>query len=126
MTFAAAIADIALEISAALGGPFHSSRIITPGVPVRDAGGSITTPAAPTLRTCYAQIDSATEQMRGESGFVEQDRRMLVLTDTITGAITTDMQAEVLAGPYTGSIWTIQSVGRDPTACYHELRIRPQ
>lgn len=123
MNMPAQFAGFAQNISARFGGPYHASRITDKGNPVYDDGGSIVTPGTPSTRTCMAQVDSVTEDMRREEGFVEGDVRILVLSDTLTGGITTDNSIEVLAGPHAGS-WQIETVGADAFGIYHELRGR--
>ena len=119
--FAEAFAGIAIGFSEACGGPYFAARVITPGVPVYDDGGSIVTPAAPSYRACHCQVDAATDAMRAEAGFVDQDVRLLVIG--LTGDLSADDRLEVLAGPRAG-VYSVQSVGRDPGAVGFEARGR--
>lgn len=122
---AESMAGIALKVSAALGGPYHDAHIITQAGTSYDDGGSLSTTGEPTYRTCSAQVDAATDAMRREDGFTEEDRRILVLAGALDGTISPDDEIELLAGPYTGSVWSVQSIGRESCAIYHELRARP-
>lgn len=113
MSLAETFAGIALGFSDAIGGPFVEAVVITPGAATYDTGGDIATPANPTTRACKAQADEATESMRGEGGFADQDRRIIVLSSTLSGEITTDDRVAISAGPFQG-VWSVQSVFRDP------------
>lgn len=123
MTVAQAFADIALGVSAAVGGGFHDALAKWPGTPVTDDGGSITMPGTPTQKTCSVQVDAATERMRLAAGFVDTDMRLLVLAATIEGEPDTSAMIEVLDGPHAGT-WMIASVDRDPCGVYFECRGR--
>ncbi|MES2783599.1 MAG: hypothetical protein V4657_12455 [Pseudomonadota bacterium] len=114
----------ALAISAMYGGPYYDALVHSPGEAVYDDGGSIITPGDATVRTCQAQVDSVTQDMRREEGFVDGDVRILVLATTLSGAITTDDQIEILGGANVGR-FMVQSVSRDPFGVYYELRGRP-
>lgn len=121
---ASAFAQIAGAVSAAVGGPYHDARVISQADVAEDDGGSIVAAGDPAERACSAQVDSATDQMRREAGFVEEDRRILVLAASIEGEITTSDTIELIAGPFAGE-WSIQRVARDPAALGFELRARP-
>jgi hypothetical protein len=123
MTVQQAFADIALNFSAIFGAGFWDVHVIGKGTPVYDDGGSIVTPGTPVIRSCSAQVDAATEAMRLADGFTEADRRILVLSATLDGEITTDERIQILDGPFAGT-WGIESVTRDPAAIYWELRGR--
>jgi hypothetical protein len=123
MSLADAFADIALGFSGIAGAPFHEADVISVSAPVYDDGGDIVTPGTPTRRSCMAQADYAGEAMRGEAGFADGDIRILILSATLSGAITTDDRVEIKAGPFAG-LWSVQSVSRDPAAVGFELRGR--
>ncbi|MDF0543337.1 hypothetical protein PX699_13345 [Sphingobium sp. H39-3-25] len=120
---AAAFSEIAMGFSALLGAPYWPARIIDQADVVFDAGGSIVSSGEPVMRTCQVQVDAATDAMRGQDGFVEGDRRMLVLAGSLSGVITTDARIEVLSGPFAG-LWMVESVARDPASIGWELRGR--
>lgn len=118
-----AFADIGLAFSAAFGGIFWPSRIITDTPAEWDDGGSIITPGGIVYRPCQAQVDAATLAMRQTEGFVEQDRRIIVLAATLEGLISTNDRIEILEGPF-AALWNIESVSRDTGAAGFELRGR--
>lgn len=115
-----AFASIALGFSQAMGGPYHPGKVVRQGEPVRDDGGSIVTPAAVTRIDVSVQVDSATEAMRGESGFSDKDMRLLVLGDV---DLTTDDVIAVLAGEHAGR-WSVQSCERDAAGIGWSVRGR--
>lgn len=123
MDMPSAFADIGLAFSEVFGGPYWSARIITNTAAEYDDGGSIITPGGVEYRDCKAQVDAATYSMRQEEGFVEKDRRIIVLAATLTGGISTEDRIEILDGPFVG-VWSIESVGRDTGAAGFELRGR--
>ncbi|MFD0848196.1 hypothetical protein [Sphingosinicella xenopeptidilytica] len=123
MSLAAAFADIALSFSAAVGAPFVDANIITPGAATYDSGGDIATPANPTTRACKAQADEASEAMRGENGYADGDIRILILSASFTGSITTDDRVQITAGVYAGT-YSVESIRRDPANIGFELRGR--
>lgn len=123
MSIAAAFADIALGISAAIGDGFHDARAKWPGMPTLDTGGSITAPGTPIVKACSVQVDAATEAMRSADGYQDKDVRILVLADTLDAELDGDARIEVLAGPHAGS-YMIASVDRDPIGIYFECRGR--
>lgn len=123
LNLAKVFAERAALISAKFGGPYYDAIVHSPGEPVYDNGGSIATPGTATQATCQAQVDSVTQDMRAVEGFIEGDVRILVLTITITGEITTDDQIEILGGANVGW-WLVQSVTRDAMGIYYELRGR--
>jgi len=112
---AEAFAQIGMAFSAALGGPFFAAAVINQADTVYDDGGSIISTGDTVSRACQAQIDSATEAMRGAEGFVDTDVRFIVLAATLTGSLGTDAIVEVLAGPHAG-LWSVSSIERDPVA----------
>lgn len=113
VSFADAFASIALAVSAQMGGPFASARILDPGTPVMDDGGSIVEPGTPVSRTCSVQIDVATDSMRADAGFVQGDARFMILAGTLSGSVGTDARVEVLDGTHAG-LWMVSSLERDP------------
>lgn len=123
MSLAETFAGIALGFSDAIGGPFVEAVVITPGTPVLDTGGDIVTAGSPLNRTCRAQADSATEAMRRAQGFADGDIRILVLSASLDGSITTDDRVEISSGPFAGT-YSVESVARDPANVGFELRGR--
>lgn len=123
MNLAAAFAEIATAFSGESGAPFHAADVLTVSAPVLDTGGDIVTPGTLTRRSCLAQADYAGEAMRGEQGWADGDIRILILSDGLTGTITTDDRIEIKTGPFVGT-WSIQSVSRDPANIGWELRGR--
>lgn len=105
-------ASIAGAVSARFGGPYHAARLIWPGTPVEDAGGSIITPGTPVIVDCQAQIDVCTEAMRLEAGYTDRDMRMLILAPGLSRPVDSDATLEVLAGPHTGQ-WSIAGASFD-------------
>lgn len=105
-------------------GPFWPARIVSQGKMAFDDGGSIVpSQTGPWLRDCLAQVDSADTAMRGQQGFAETDRRMIVPGGSISGPITTDQRIEVRSGPFAG-MWSIEAVGQNATASQWVLRGR--
>lgn len=124
MDMPSAFAGIGLAFSAVFGGPYWPAQIITQGEIEYDDGGSIIPGSGePTRRDCMAQVDAATLSMRQAEGFIEKDRRIIVLADTLTGEISTEDRIELLQGPFAG-LWGIESVDRDTGAAGLELRGR--
>ena len=123
LNLASIYATKAMAISAQLGGPYHSARIVDFAQPVFDSGGSIVTPGARQERACMAQVDAATQAMRAAEGFTESDMRIMVLASGLFGEITTDSRVEIIEGPHVGN-WLVASVSRDPLGIYWELRGR--
>lgn len=64
------------------------------------------------------QIDQATQAMRMDVGFVDQDVRILMLAH---GVAAPDTDCEIAAG---GARYMIESVGTDSAGSYYELRGR--
>lgn len=103
-------AALAGRLSQAMGGPYHAAIVHTSTAPVTDDGGSIVTPGQPIQRPCMCQVDTATDAMRQDVGFVQGDARLLVLG--VAGTIGTDAEVEVSDGPGAGR-YSIQAVTRD-------------
>lgn len=120
---AAKFATVAQSVSAMFGGPYYDAIIRRQGDAVYDDGGSIVTPGTPISRICQAQVDVATQDMRNEVGFTDGDVRILVLANTLDGAVTLDDSIELLGGAHIG-LWQIQSISVDPFNIYYELRGR--
>lgn len=118
-----AFASIAGQISAAFDGPYHDAIARWPGEPVYDDGGSIIAPGVPVEKPCQVQVDSATEAMRAEIGYVGTDVRLLVLTATLAGVLDTAATVEVLGGPGAGR-YSVQSAARDPLGVCWDCRGR--
>lgn len=123
MDWAGAFAEIASGFTDSANGPFVAAKVLTNAPPVLDDGGSIVTPGALTERDCLVQADYAGEAMRADAGFADGDIRILVLSATLSGAITTDDRVRITTGPFAG-LWSVQSVSRDPAAIGWELRGR--
>lgn len=105
-------AGIARDFSSQFGGPFHDATAKWPGVPVKDDGGSITTPAAPVTSTCKVQVSQPDAAMRGDAGFVQTDMRLYVLAATLTGSIDTTTTITLASGPHAGT-WEVQAAQKD-------------
>lgn len=117
----AAFRQIAGTVSAALGGPFHAAKLLYPGTPVYDDGGSIIDPGSPYQVDCSAQVDIATEEMRQAEGFLEKDVRLLIL-----GPATLDTVPElsITEGPFAGQQYVLHSAQRDTLGFGWECRGR--
>ena len=70
-------------------------------------------------RSCKAQVDSATDRMRRDPEFSQTDRAVYVLASTLDGALTSDCEIVVNAGPYAGTRWKVADpIDRDPGGAY--------
>lgn len=118
--FAEAFAAIATGFSALAGGPFSPATLRWPGEPTLDSGGSITTPGTPTEAACQAQVDIATEAMRADADFQQNDVRLLILSAT---APDESASVEIIGGGHPG-VYALQSVSRDPAGVGYECRGR--
>lgn len=116
----ALFASVAGSVSEALGGPFHDATAHWAGTPVLDAGGSIASPGVPVEVKCLCQVDSATEAMRAEAGYVDKDVALIVIG---LAALDTDAAVEVTAGPLPGR-YSVQSVTRDALGSHWVARGR--
>jgi hypothetical protein len=105
-------AGLALGFSQQFGAPFADAVAVWPGVPEKDEGGSIVTPASPVTKPCKAQVSTPTQAMRLDAGFLETDMRLVVLSATLEGALDTEATVTVSSGPHAGA-WSLQSVTRD-------------
>lgn len=119
----AAFARIAVAFSDAGLGPYQPATATWPGIPVVDDGGSILSPGTPFAMPCRCQVDSATDAMRADAGFVERDVRLLVLTDGLARPIDTDATIAVHAGPSAGT-YSVQTAQLDPMGVYWDCRGR--
>lgn len=72
---------------------------------------------------CVAQVDEMTEAMRRESGASEQDRRIIVLTNT-SAPLNTDCEFTTTQPGYEGVRFMIASVASDPCFSHWILRGR--
>lgn len=106
----AAFRQIAGAVSSALGGPYHAAKLLYPGVPVYDDGGSIITPGVPHEVDCQVQVDVASEAMRKDAGFLANDVRLIILTDRSPDTAP-DLRVE--AGHLAGTVYSLQSADRD-------------
>lgn len=120
---AEAFAAIANGFSGIAGGPFVDGTLEWSGTPVTDDGGSIIAPGTPTKVACRVQVDVATEAMRADADFQQEDVRLLILSAGL--ATVPDEQAEVAipAGDNAGR-YALQTVGRDPAGVGFECRAR--
>jgi hypothetical protein len=116
-------AELATGLSDQFGAPFEEVTATWPGTPVKDAGGSITTPGTPVSRTCKAQFDAASQAMRAAEGFLEADVRILVLAASLDGVLDSTAKIVAAAGISAGT-WTLLSCQRDPAGIGYECRGR--
>jgi len=123
VTIPAAFARIATAFSAAGLGPYQPSVASWPGVPVEDDGGSIVSPGTPMEIDVMAQVDSVTDAMRTEAGFVDRDVRLLILADGLTRPIDTAATVSVSAGASAG-VYSVQTAQLDPMGVYWDCRGR--
>lgn len=114
------LAAIFAGVAAAIG-PLVDATARWPGSPVRDAGGSITTPGTPISSAVKAQFDAPTHAMRDAEGFLETDSRILVLT--FDRSLDSAANIIVAAGEHAGT-WALQSCVRDPAGIGWECRGR--
>ena len=121
--FASAFASIANGFSAMAGGPFTDATLWWAGTPVMDDGGSIIDPGTPVEADCRVQVDVATEAMRADVDFQQEDVRLLILSAGLP--IVPDEAAEVvIAGGIHAGTYALQTVGRDPIGIGFECRAR--
>lgn len=119
--FDAAFASIAAGFADRFGAPFVDAVAWWPGTPVKDAGGSITSPGTPVQYPCRAQFDAPTIAMRQAEGFTEQDARILVLAFEAT--LDDKAEIRVASGDNAGQ-WRLLTVTRDPAGVGYECRAR--
>lgn len=118
--FDEAFAGIAAAVSQAYGGPYHAAVARWTGEPALDPGGTIFAPGEPREAPCSVQGEAATEAMRREDGFRDEDITLLVIG---IDAIDTQAIVTVTAGPHAG-VWAIQSCQRDPVGVGWVCRAR--
>ena len=70
-----------------------------------------------------AQVDSVTDAMRTEAGFVDRDVRLLILADGLTRPIDTAATVSVSAGASAG-VYSVQRAQLDPMGVYWDCRGR--
>ena len=109
--------DLSGVFGAAFAGVYDDAVLHRPGK-IQDTAGTITR-GQPSEHPCKAQVDAATQAMRGADGFVETDVRILVLASTVGVAASTD--DEIVTG---GRRWKIASVSQDPARTHWEMRGR--
>lgn len=107
-------ANLATGFAAQFGAPFEDATARWPGTPVKDAGGSITTPGTPVTLSCKVQFDAPTREMRAAEGFRETDARAIVLAASLAGILDAKARLVVDSGVNAGT-WELNSVVRDPT-----------
>jgi hypothetical protein len=105
-------AGIATGFAQQFGGPFADAVAVFPGVPGKDDGGRIVTPATPISRPCKAQVCAPSEAMRADAGFIQTDMRLIVLTATIDVPLDTSADVVISTGPHAGR-WDLQSATLD-------------
>lgn len=118
--FERAFAGIAAAVSAAYGGPYHPAVARWPGEPGTDPEGSIFAPGSPVEISCSAQGEAATDAMRREDGFREEDITLLVIG---TATLNTQAIVTVQSGPHAGR-WALQTCQRDPVGVGWVCRAR--
>jgi hypothetical protein len=123
VSFADAFAGIAAGFAEAFGAPYADATARWPGVPVKDAGGSITAPGTAIVRPCKIQVSEPTEAMRADAGFLQTDMRLHVLSAPLDGALDTAAEVAVLSGPHAGT-WALQSVTLDTAGIGYTCRGR--
>ena len=117
----AAFRQIAGAVSAAVGGPYAAAKLLFPGEPVYDDGGSIITPGVPFEVDCTAQVDVVTEEMRLDAGYLAKDVRLLILVDR---ELDTTPDLRIDAGKFAGNTYSLQSADRDTLGFGWQCRAR--
>ncbi|WP_426163093.1 hypothetical protein [Sandarakinorhabdus sp. DWP1-3-1] len=110
---------LAQIFGAAFGSIYLPATLHRRQAPTYDAGGSVVAGAGFADVSCRAQVEAAGYAMRSAEGFVDGDVRILILSATLAGAVTTDDEVTV-----SGKRWLIASVASDPAASYWDLRGR--
>lgn len=116
-------ANLATSFADQFGAPFVEAAATWPGVPVKDAGGSIVTPGTPIVKPCRVQFDAATEAMRNDAGFISTDVRLLVLAGSLSGLLDETAHIVVATGAHAGT-WSLLSCRSDPAGIGYECRAR--
>ena len=109
---------LARTFHAALSTLYLNATLHRRGEPVYADDGTITGGA--TDVPCKAQVDEATEAMRQAEGFAASDQRVIVLSASLDGPITTDDEITVEGRGRFG----IAGVTRDPAGAYWDCRGR--
>ncbi len=125
MSIAARISSIAIGISRRLGAGFWPGVVISSSGASFDNGGSITSPGIAIERDCFVQLDEATSEMRRAEGYAEGDVRLLVLSGSLSGALSPDMRVRISDGPHVG-FYSIRSAILDVAASHWDCRGRPE
>lgn len=116
LNLAAAFADLAGTVGAAMGAPFYDGVIVSQASPGSYNDDGIFIPGSPpTERACKVQIDSADWVMTQSKGYVEGMVRFIVLSAILTGSLDTDAEITVASGPHAGR-WLVSSLQIDPAA----------
>lgn len=110
--------DLAGVFSAAFSGLYVDATLYRPNTFTDDGKGGGTGGGFLPGEAIKAQVDAATQAMRISGGFVETDRRILVLAKGVA-AITTDCELFV-----SGKRWLVVSVDSDPAGAYYDLHVR--
>lgn len=108
----ALFADLALGFSEQFAAPYVAAEARWKGTPTLDAGGSISAPGMPVVKTCKAQVSAPTEAMRSAEGFRQTDMRIMVLAATLDGALDTDARIVIASGVHAGT-WELLSATLD-------------
>ena len=66
-----------------------------------------------------AQVDSCTEEQRGDPGYAPEDVRLLILQHDIDAAPTRDCRVR-----HGGVTWRIMTIAQDPARAYWDMRAR--
>lgn len=121
--FASAFASIANGFSGIAGGPFVDGVLWWAGTPTMDAGGSIIDPGTPIEVACRVQVDVATEAMRADADFQQNDVRLLILASGLSRVPDEAAELSIAAGDHAGR-YALQTVVRDPAGVGFECRAR--
>lgn len=117
--------DLAVGFSNQFGAPYLDATANWPGTPVKDDGGSITTPGTPVSKSCKVQISAPTTAMRGDAGFRETDMRMHVLSATLDATLDADATIVIASGLHAGT-WSVESLTLDSAGIGWTCRGRKQ
>lgn len=115
--------DLAVGFATTFGAPYEDATAVWPGTPVRDAGGSITSPGVPVSLACKVQFDAPTQAMRAAEGFFESDVRILVLSASMTAPLDSRARITVAAGRNAGT-WELLTCTGDAAGIGFECRGR--
>ncbi len=124
MDIAGAYAEMAGMFRDENAGPFWPAYILSQDKMKFDEGGSLVPGmTGPWKRDCTARVDTASTTMRGEQGFAESDRQIVIPAASLSGPITTDHQVQIRSGPYAG-VWHIESLSGSSAASQWIVRGR--